>query len=152
MLLRWNVVLCRFASRLEVQVMEKQGLLQAWYNSGSKSNSSSSNSSMHSSLSAMPAPHCDAGTSIRQPAVSVDSSPHRAANLVPAAAVYVKVYARDSRGDEWFYKDGYTDLRGQFDYATLTSTADMSRVTRYSLLVASTGVGAVMMQAAPPGR
>jgi hypothetical protein len=100
----------------------------------------------------MSAPHCDAVTSIRQPAASVGISPHRAANLVPAAAVYVKVYARDSRGDEWFYKDGYTDLRGHFDYATLTSTADMSRVTRYSLLVASTGVGAVMMQAAPPGR
>eukprot|EP00775_Hariotina_reticulata_P004330 gene4330-4583_t len=59
---------------------------------------------------------------------------------------------RDSRGDEWFYKDGYTDLTGRFDYTTLTSTADMSRVTRFSLLVASAGVGAVMMQAAPPGK
>lgn len=47
-------------------------------------------------------------------------------------------------------RDGYTDLRGRFDYVTLTSTADMSRVARYSLLVASREHGAVMLQAAPP--
>lgn len=47
-------------------------------------------------------------------------------------------------------RDGYTDLRGRFDYVTLTSTADMSRVVRYSLLVASGQQGAVMLQAAPP--
>jgi hypothetical protein len=47
-------------------------------------------------------------------------------------------------------RDGYTDLRGRFDYVTLTSTADMSSVVRYSLLVASRGHGAVMLQAAPP--
>lgn len=49
-------------------------------------------------------------------------------------------------------RDGYTDLRGRFDYVTLTSTADMSRVTHYSLLVASRDHGAVMLQAAPPPR
>jgi hypothetical protein len=47
-------------------------------------------------------------------------------------------------------RDGYTDLRGRFDYVTLTSTADMSSVVRYSLLVESRGHGAVMLQAAPP--
>jgi hypothetical protein len=47
-------------------------------------------------------------------------------------------------------RDGYTDLRGKFDYVTLTSTADMSRVARYSLLAASPGLGSVMVQAAPP--
>lgn len=48
------------------------------------------------------------------------------------------------------HRDGYTDVRGRFDYVTLTSTADMSRVVRYSLLVASGQQGAVMLQAAPP--
>lgn len=47
-------------------------------------------------------------------------------------------------------RDGYTDLRGKFDYVTLTSTADMSSVVRYSLLVASRDKGAVMLQASPP--
>ena len=47
-------------------------------------------------------------------------------------------------------RDGYTDLRGRFDYVTLTSTADMSSVVRYSLLVASRDKGAVMLQASPP--
>ncbi|MEP4079580.1 hypothetical protein [Haloferula sp.] len=37
----------------------------------------------------------------------------------PLAACYVKIY-RDKDGDAEFHKDGYTDLRGKFDYLTLT--------------------------------
>jgi hypothetical protein len=65
----------------------------------------------------------------------------------------VKVYARDSSsGEEWFYKDGYTDLRGKFDYAGLTSIVDMARVSGFSLMVAVQGQGGVIMQAKPPPR
>ena len=65
----------------------------------------------------------------------------------------MKVYARDSSsGEEWFYKDGYTDLRGKFDYATLTSTADMARVSGFSLMVGVQGQGGVILQAKPPPR
>ena len=32
---------------------------------------------------------------------------------------YVKVYARLKNGTVRFFKDGYTDLRGRFDYASL---------------------------------
>lgn len=34
---------------------------------------------------------------------------------------YVKVYARLKNGQIRFYKDGYTDLRGRFDYASLNT-------------------------------
>ncbi len=34
---------------------------------------------------------------------------------------YVKVYARLKKGTVRFFKDGYTDLRGRFDYASLNS-------------------------------
>ena len=36
---------------------------------------------------------------------------------------YVKVYARLKGGTIRFFKDGYTDLRGKFDYASLNSSS-----------------------------
>jgi len=39
----------------------------------------------------------------------------------PVAKAYVKVYARLSNGTVRFFKDGYTDLRGRFDYASLNA-------------------------------
>lgn len=66
------------------------------------------------------------------------------------AKVYVKVYARESAGVR-FYKDGYTDLRGQFDYASLTA-ADPPQVERFAILVLSESDGAVVREAAPPKR
>ena len=65
--------------------------------------------------------------------------------------VYVKVYARMRDGRVRFYKDGYTDLRGRFDYGSL-STNDMDHVKRFSILVLSDDHGAVVREAAPPKR
>src|SRR5437868_6865833 len=39
----------------------------------------------------------------------------------PIAKAFVKVYARLRGGVVRFYKDGYTDLRGKFDYASLNA-------------------------------
>jgi hypothetical protein len=50
-----------------------------------------------------------------------------------------------------FYKDGYTDPRGTFDYATL-STDDLDRVERFALLVAHDEAGASVVEAEPPPR
>ena len=69
----------------------------------------------------------------------------------PLAAVYVKVYAQMQDGSVKFYKDGYTDLRGRFDYASL-STAELANVVKYGLLVASDKDGAVVREAKPPLR
>ncbi len=44
----------------------------------------------------------------------------------PVPRAYVKVYARLHDGTVRFYKDGYTDLRGRFDYASLNSSAEMT--------------------------
>lgn len=35
---------------------------------------------------------------------------------VPLPKSYVKVYQRKKNGEVKFFKDGYTDLRGRFDY------------------------------------
>jgi hypothetical protein len=75
----------------------------------------------------------------------------RASTQQPLPATYVKVYARQQGGVVAFYKDGYTDLRGRFDYATL-STDDLDRVERFALLVVSDDAGAAVLEAAPPPR
>lgn len=67
----------------------------------------------------------------------------------PLPAVYVKVYARLRGGASRFYKDGYTDLRGRFDYASL-STGELSEAERFAVLVLSDEHGAVIREAAPP--
>jgi hypothetical protein len=63
----------------------------------------------------------------------------------------VKAYARQQDGSVKFFKDGYTDLRGRFDYSSL-STSDLDHVDRFALLVLSDDHGAVIQEAAPPKR
>ena len=45
-----------------------------------------------------------------------------AAENKAVSKAYVKVYARLNNGEIRYFKDGYTDLRGKFDYASLNST------------------------------
>lgn len=63
--------------------------------------------------------------------------------------VYVKVYAKYNNGTVQFYKDGYTDLRGRFDYASL-STDDLDRVQMFSILILSEKHGAIVREVQPP--
>jgi hypothetical protein len=67
----------------------------------------------------------------------------------PIPQVYVKAYARMKDGNERFYKDGYTDLRGRFDYTSL-STNELEFVEKFSLLIYSDQHGAVVREASPP--
>lgn len=67
----------------------------------------------------------------------------------PIPGVYVKVYARFQDGRVRFYKDGYTDPRGRFDYASL-STDELDHVERFSILVLSDKNGAGVYEAPPP--
>jgi hypothetical protein len=69
----------------------------------------------------------------------------------PLAKTYVKVYARLKGGEVKFYKDGYTDLRGRFDYTSL-NTNELDFVERFSVLVLSPEDGAVIREAEPPKR
>ena len=65
--------------------------------------------------------------------------------------VYVKVYSQQKDGGIKFYKDGYTDLRGRFDYASL-STGDLESVAKFSLLISSKNNGSMVREAMPPLR
>ena len=69
----------------------------------------------------------------------------------PLAKVYVKVYARFADGTVKFHKDGYSDLRGRFDYATV-STPEKQPITRFSVLILSEDQGASIRETNPPQR
>jgi hypothetical protein len=69
----------------------------------------------------------------------------------PLSKVYIKVYSRLKNGEVKFYRDGYTDLRGKFDYASL-STNELDHSERFSLLIMSENNGALVREAAPPNR
>ncbi|QDU85408.1 hypothetical protein Pla163_25370 [Planctomycetes bacterium Pla163] len=65
--------------------------------------------------------------------------------------VYVKVFAKEADGSERFHKDGYTDLRGRFDY-TSVSGDNASGAVRFAVLVLSDEHGAVVRELDPPTR
>jgi hypothetical protein len=62
----------------------------------------------------------------------------------------VKVYAREGAdGPVFFHKDGYTDLRGVFDYASVSARPDVSGL-EFSLLVLRDGLGSCILHAPAP--
>jgi len=69
----------------------------------------------------------------------------------PLSKTYVKVYARLGDGSVKFHKDGYTDLRGRFDYASI-NTGELDNVQRFSILILSEEHGAIVREATPPKR
>src|SRR5262249_45904363 len=63
--------------------------------------------------------------------------------------VYVKVYARLADGTVKFHKDGYTDHRGRFDYASV-STPEHQPISKFAILALSEERGALIRETAPP--
>jgi len=69
----------------------------------------------------------------------------------PLPKVYVKVYARLPGGRVRFHKDGYTDLRGRFDYASVSDPGNAA-AERFAILLLSDTDGAMVREVAPPGK
>lgn len=69
----------------------------------------------------------------------------------PLPKAYVKVFARLPNGTVRFHKDGYTDLRGRFGYASLSDDPNAG-ATRYAVLVLDEQRGAVIRDIAPPAK
>jgi hypothetical protein len=72
-------------------------------------------------------------------------------NSTPISKVYIKVYGRQKDGQIVFFKDGYTDLRGKFDYASL-STNQLDSIKKLSVLIMSENNGAMIKEVNPPAR
>lgn len=69
---------------------------------------------------------------------------------MPLPKTYVKVYQRKKgSGEVLFFKDGYTDLRGRFDYGQLSGTS-VADVEKFAIFVASEDYGSLIKEAKPP--
>lgn len=70
-------------------------------------------------------------------------------DLKPMPKVYVKCFAELTTGGIEFYKDGYTDLRGRFNYVSLNSDL-ISKVKRFALLIVCDEFGSITRECNPP--
>ena len=68
----------------------------------------------------------------------------------PLSKVYVKVYAiHKTSKQDFFFRDGYTDIRGKIDYAQ-TSGDKLKNVEKFGILVHSDTLGSKILEAGPP--
>jgi hypothetical protein len=67
----------------------------------------------------------------------------------PVPRVYVKCFAKYNDGSVKFYKDGYTDLRGSFDYVSL-NTDKIDNIKSFAILVTSPDHGSKVIVENPP--
>ena len=58
----------------------------------------------------------------------------------PHQKVYVKCYSKSKTNQVEFFRDGYTDLRGCFDYAQ-SSAIDIDEVESFSIFINSKDYG-----------
>lgn len=68
----------------------------------------------------------------------------------PLPQVYVKCYANKG-STTTFYKDGYTDLRGSFDYVSLNSTK-IDSIEKFFLLIQSDKLGSQITKVGAPSQ
>merc|ERR1712130_956599 len=78
-------------------------------------------------------------------------SPKNKNKSIPLQKAYVKVYSQTNYGQNEFYKDGYTDIRGKFDYASI-STDQLNKTKRFAIFVQAQGYGSIVKEAKPPKR
>jgi hypothetical protein len=69
----------------------------------------------------------------------------------PLPRTYVKIYAKRKDGQVCFLKDVYTDLRGKFDYVSL-SASELDDVEDLGIPVMSEANGSLEREVAPPQR
>lgn len=67
----------------------------------------------------------------------------------PLSKVYVKAFAKYSNGTDKFFKDGYTDFRGKFEYAQ-TNSNKLKDIQKFAILVKSDDKGAITKEVKPP--
>lgn len=67
----------------------------------------------------------------------------------PLSKVYVKAFAKYNSGSDKFFKDGYTDFRGKFEYAQ-TNSNKLKDIQKFAILVKSDDKGAITKEVKPP--
>ena len=70
-------------------------------------------------------------------------------NLKPLTKVYVKCYAMYKDESVKFYKDGYTDPRGRFNYISL-NTDSLNSIKKFSIFIMHDDLGSLIKEVNPP--
>ena len=70
-------------------------------------------------------------------------------NLTPLTKAYVKCFAKHNDDSVKFYKDGYTDLRGRFNYVSLNSEV-INSIKKFSIFIMHDELGSLIKEANPP--
>ena len=74
---------------------------------------------------------------------------HLRESMVPMPRVYVKVYSEDNSGVQSFYRDGFTDIRGKFEYAN-SSGKSVDDIAKFSVLVSDVKHGQIIQEVGKP--
>ena len=69
--------------------------------------------------------------------------------LKALSKVYVKVFCKDSSGKELFFRDGFTDIRGKFEYANASGKC-LSNVQNFAILVSHYRYGQLIKEVGVP--
>lgn len=70
-------------------------------------------------------------------------------NSRPLPRAYCKIYSKSKSGEISYYKDGYTDIQGRFDYVSV-STKQLPSVSKFSIFISSENNGMKSILANPP--
>ena len=68
--------------------------------------------------------------------------------LKPLPKVYIKCFCETNSGFIKFYKDGFTDLRGKFDYISLNNNL-IDDVKMFSIIIISKEYGSIITTCSP---
>ncbi len=69
--------------------------------------------------------------------------------LKPVIKAYIKVFVKLNYGEPKFYKDGYTDLRGQFNYLDL-NTDQLKDAEKFYIFASEDNLGVKITECNPP--
>ena len=61
----------------------------------------------------------------------------------------MKCFCETKSGEVKFYKDGFTDLRGRFDYASLNNDL-VNQTEKFAILMISKEYGSIITYCKPP--
>ena len=70
-------------------------------------------------------------------------------NFKPIIKAYVKIYVELNDNQVQFYKDGYTDLNGKFNYLALNTT-QLNNSKKFYIFISEENHGAIIKECNPP--
>jgi len=90
---------------------------------------------------------CNLNINIYESIGNIDVSHSKTGKPVPKT--YIKVFSKMRNGAVEFYKDGYTDISGRFDFASI-SVDKLKNVEKFSFFISHDEFGSKLTECNPP--